>query len=139
MMEEDLESKLKKYRPIEDAYKARQYLSRLCNGDRPTMSIPPDGDDWDMVFCRIISRCEELDDEGMIKGLMGTINSQGQTNDALIKKLRKYQEALRDTVQALDNCTSVIGREIKGNIMPKEQRQAYDVLQKHAEIIGQTK
>lgn len=71
-----------------------------------------------------------------IDGLMGTIESQKQTHDALIKKLRKYQDALRDTVQALDNCRALIGREVKNKIMPKEQTQAYDVLQKHAALIA---
>lgn len=54
-------SDIDKYRPIEDAQKAREYLGQMCKGERPSMSIPVQHDDWDMVFMRLIRRCEEID------------------------------------------------------------------------------
>lgn len=56
-----LEERLNKYRPLEDTQKATQYLAELCDYKRPIMNLPPEVEDWDMVFCRIISRCEQLD------------------------------------------------------------------------------
>ena len=57
MQSEESMKKLKTYRPVEDPIKAREYLHQFCLKEYPCMSIPPDIDDWDMVFSRIIDRC----------------------------------------------------------------------------------
>lgn len=57
----DVDCKMRTYRPVEDTTKAREYLSDLCKGNRPSMSIPVQVDDWDMVFSRIIRFAEKAE------------------------------------------------------------------------------
>lgn len=77
-MSEELEQRLKAYRPFKDKQEAEKLLSEWCQGKRHSMRVPPDVNDFDMVLSRIlqeINRLESIKAPQEIEGLGDALGS----------------------------------------------------------------